>query len=122
LANSGRSAVADSVAAVLEAANLADRRRSTMQIFGPAQVHGPQTIQAPHSLQKTAGAPQSPASAGISDELQLSDTAQAASQLNDIPAIRQDRVDAIRAQIAQGTYETPEKLSAALDNLLDEIG
>ena len=92
-----------------------------MQIFGPTQVHGPQSINAPHSLRPSSAPAQSPAS-GVSDELQLSETGQAASQLSDIPPIRQDRVDAIRAQIAQGTYETPDKLNAALDNLLDEIG
>lgn len=93
-----------------------------MQVFGPTQVHGPQSIQAPHSLRQTSAPQQAPASASISDELQLSDTAQIASQMNDIPAIRQDRVDSIRAQIAQGTYETPDKLDAALSKLLDEIG
>ena len=43
-------------------------------------------------------------------------------ELNDIPAIRQDRVNSIRAAIADGTYETDAKLSTALDRLLDEIG
>ncbi len=93
-----------------------------MQVFGPVQVHGPQSIQAPHNVRQASAPSQAPASASISDELQLSDTAQIASQMNDIPAIRQDRVDAIRTQIAQGTYETPDKLDAALENLLNEIG
>jgi negative regulator of flagellin synthesis FlgM len=35
--------------------------------------------------------------------------------------IRADRVATIRQQIADGTYETPEKLSAALDRLLDSF-
>ena len=33
--------------------------------------------------------------------------------------IRADRVSTIRQAIAEGTYETPEKLSAALDRMLD---
>jgi flagellar biosynthesis anti-sigma factor FlgM len=101
---------------------LVARRRSTMQIFGPTQVHGAQTINAPHSVRPSSATQPAPASANISDELQLSDSGQVASQLNDIAPIRQDRVDAIRTAIAQGTYETPDKLSAALDGLLDEIG
>ncbi|HEX3998299.1 MAG TPA: flagellar biosynthesis anti-sigma factor FlgM [Pirellulales bacterium] len=93
-----------------------------MQIFGPTQVHGPQSVNAPHSLRPTSAPAQPTATSNISDELQLSDSGQVASQLSDIPAIRQDRVDALRTAIAQGTYETPDKLSGALDNLLDEIG
>ena len=38
------------------------------------------------------------------------------------PEVRQEQVDAIREQIAAGTYETPEKLDKAVDRLLDEIG
>jgi negative regulator of flagellin synthesis FlgM len=93
-----------------------------MQIFGPTQVNGPQSIQGPHNARQASAPTQAPASADVSDELQLSDTGQIASQMNDIPAIRQDRVDAIRTQIAQGTYETPDKLDAAIENLLNEIG
>jgi negative regulator of flagellin synthesis FlgM len=36
--------------------------------------------------------------------------------------IRMDRVNEIRSAIAQGTYETPEKLEIALDRLLESIG
>jgi negative regulator of flagellin synthesis FlgM len=93
-----------------------------MQVFGPTQVHGPQSIQGPHNVRQTSAPTQTSASSNISDELQLSDSAQIASQLNDIPPIRQDRVDSIRAQIAQGTYETPDKLDSAIENLLNEIG
>jgi negative regulator of flagellin synthesis FlgM len=58
----------------------------------------------------------------IQDELQISDAARLIEQVKQAPDIRQDRVDAIRQQIAAGTYETPEKLEIALDRLLDEIG
>ncbi len=62
----------------------------------------------------------------INDELQISSAAQEAAQLVDqvkqMPDIRQDRVDAIRAQIAAGTYETDEKIQIAVERLLDEIG
>jgi anti-sigma28 factor (negative regulator of flagellin synthesis) len=36
--------------------------------------------------------------------------------------IRFDRVNAIRAAIADGSYETPDKLDAALDRLLERLG
>jgi len=35
-------------------------------------------------------------------------------------ADRDERIAAIRREIAEGTYETPEKLSAALDAFLKE--
>ena len=35
--------------------------------------------------------------------------------------IRQDLVDRIRREIAAGTYETPEKLQAALERLLQRL-
>lgn len=58
----------------------------------------------------------------IRDELQLSDAAQLVEQARGLSEIRQDRVNAIRAQLAAGTYETPEKLDLAVARLLDEIG
>jgi hypothetical protein len=36
--------------------------------------------------------------------------------------IRFDKVNAIRAAIADGSYETPEKLDLALERLLDRLG
>ncbi len=92
-----------------------------MQIYGPAHLHGPQTISAPHAnrLTQPGGARRS---AGPSDELQLSPQAQIASQLAQILDIRADRVASIRAAIANGTYETADKLDGALNSLLDEIG
>ena len=39
--------------------------------------------------------------------MQISDAARLIEQAQQLPEVRQDRVDAIRAQIAQGTYETP---------------
>jgi anti-sigma28 factor (negative regulator of flagellin synthesis) len=36
--------------------------------------------------------------------------------------IRFDRVNAIRAAIADGSYETADKLDIALDRLLDRLG
>jgi negative regulator of flagellin synthesis FlgM len=58
----------------------------------------------------------------IQDELQLSDAGPLVDKVRDLPEIRQDRVDQIRAQIADGTYESEEKLEIAVGRLLDEIG
>lgn len=92
-----------------------------MHIYGPSQLHGPQSIGAPHGA-RTPQAAARPESVGIHDEVQFSDAARLVEQVQDLPEIRQDRVDAVRQQIAAGTYETSDKLNVALDRLLDEIG
>jgi negative regulator of flagellin synthesis FlgM len=53
--------------------------------------------------------------------LDLSPEVEFAAQVRDLPDIREDRVAQIRAEIARGTYETPEKLDVALSRLLDEF-
>ncbi len=58
----------------------------------------------------------------IQDEVNISDAARLVEQAKQAPDIRQDRVQAIRAQIASGTYETAGKLNVAVDRLLNEIG
>ena len=58
----------------------------------------------------------------VNDEVSISDAAQQLEQIRQLPDIRQDRVDAIRSQIASGTYETADKMDVALSRLLDEIG
>jgi len=92
-----------------------------MHIFGPAHLHGPQSVGPPHSPQASKPAPR-PDSTPITDEVEISDAARMVEKTGNVPEIRQDRVDAIRARIAEGTYETPEKLDVAVERLLDEIG
>ena len=56
------------------------------------------------------------------DEISISQEANLLSKVGDIPDIRQERVDQIRAEIASGAYETEEKIDIAVSRLLDEIG
>jgi negative regulator of flagellin synthesis FlgM len=93
-----------------------------MQIYGPSQVHGAQQIGPPHTSSRVAGSSATSAAAPIQDEVNISDAARSADASGQTTGIRQDRVDAIRAQIASGTYETPEKLDIAMQRLLDQIG
>jgi negative regulator of flagellin synthesis FlgM len=92
-----------------------------MHFFGPAHLHGAQPIGPPHAAKVNRPAA-TPSSGPIQDEVQISDAGRLLDQVHDLPAIRQDRVSQIRQQIAEGTYETPEKLQIALERLLDEIG
>ncbi len=54
--------------------------------------------------------------------LKISPEANILSSMNNVPEIRASRVADIRAQIESGVYETEDKLDAALEGLLDEIG
>lgn len=61
------------------------------------------------------------------DTVELSSQARQASQASQadrgegIEAIRMDVVARVRAEIAAGTYETPQKIEALLDKLLEDL-
>lgn len=55
------------------------------------------------------------------DRVEFSQTAQLLSRLQDLPDIRFDLVSRVKAEIAAGTYETSDKIDAALDGLLDDL-
>lgn len=91
-----------------------------MQIQGTVHIHGPQAMNAPHRIGKAEQTP-NPAAQQI-DQLDISPEADMVSRAHEAPAMRLDRIAEIRAAIAEGTYDTDAKMSAALDRLLDEIG
>jgi negative regulator of flagellin synthesis FlgM len=91
-----------------------------MHIHGTTHVHGPQGINAPHTVHRGQNT-QTDRSAGSVDRLDISQAAAAASQAVESGQIRTALVNSIRAQIAAGTYDTPAKLDAALERMLDEI-
>ena len=91
-----------------------------MQIHGSFQVHGPQAIQQPHAVRPTV-APSVDGGVGVRDELSLSGVSSLVEQASQLPEIRQDRVAALRQAIADGSYETADKLDLALERLLDEL-
>jgi negative regulator of flagellin synthesis FlgM len=92
-----------------------------MQINGLSNVHPAQPINAPHASRVDRTEPHGGFVAG-SDEVHISPEANLVARVHDLPEMRQERIDQIRAQIASGTYETEAKLGVALDRLLDEIG
>lgn len=92
-----------------------------MYVYGSSHVHTAQPISAPHRPM-TAQAPQARGSVSGVDQLDISPEADLISQAHNLPDIRQDKVNDIRAQIAAGTYDTDAKLEAALSRFMDEIG
>ena len=92
-----------------------------MQISGTTHVHGPHGINPPHGLHRSPAAGEAAPSQGA-DRVEISAAAEAAVQAAETGDVRTDLVNRIRTQIAQGTYETPDKLDIALSRLLNEIG
>ena len=92
-----------------------------MNIFGVFSTQGSQGLGGIKGVE-AAKAAQASAKQGVGevhDAVNLStDAVRAAESASDI---RMDKVAAIRAAIAQGTYETPEKLDIALDRLLERL-
>lgn len=91
-----------------------------MEINGPGPVGGPERLE---PVQPSSPADQTSQAGGVggSDEVTISEEARLLARVNDIPDIRQDVVDQIRTEIADGTYETEDKLDTAISRLLDEI-
>lgn len=55
------------------------------------------------------------------DRLEISETGQMLSSLSPDSKIRADRVAEIRQAIADGSYETPDKIDTTVDRLLDVL-
>ena len=98
------------------------------------QIHSLQHSQATQSVNSTQNARAASQNQTVdtsntqqADQLDLSPEALALGQAQAAPpsvnvdGIRVDKVAAIKQAIAEGTYETPEKLSLALDKMLDSF-
>jgi negative regulator of flagellin synthesis FlgM len=101
---------------------------SIMQIYGPYRVSTTQPNAAAQRSQPQKPADPTPnADKASVDQLDLSSAASGINRMAPNTAvagggeIRIDRVAEIRRQIADGNYETPEKMDAALDRLLDQL-
>ena len=57
----------------------------------------------------------------ISDTVEISDVAKLAAKIQDIPDVRTELVQRVKAELAAGTYETPEKIDIAAERLMDEF-
>ncbi|TWU43061.1 hypothetical protein Q31b_20980 [Novipirellula aureliae] len=97
-----------------------------MQIYGPFRLSASQN--AGGAQRSSAQAPQQltaqKASAPV-DQLDLSSAASGVNRLEGTSPgsgeIRIDKVADLRRQIASGSYDTPEKMEAAFDRMLDQF-
>lgn len=83
-------------------------------------VRGP-TVTPVNGLDKPVATPRAlPSRLRGTDEAEISIVGQMLSRLSDLP-VRQELVDRVRQEIAAGTYETPEKLEAAMEGLIEDL-
>jgi negative regulator of flagellin synthesis FlgM len=59
--------------------------------------------------------------ARTSDRVEVSEVARWLEEMNRLPAIREDKVAAAKAAIANGTLDTDERLSVAVRRMIDEV-
>ncbi|MDR1384573.1 MAG: flagellar biosynthesis anti-sigma factor FlgM [Planctomycetaceae bacterium] len=97
-----------------------------MNISGSQFVHGSHSVSAPHSAVKSQQtlASQKLMSKYDTDKITLSHAAQQAQTARETGSdeVRYDLVNRIRFEIAAGTYDTDEKMDAALEKMLVGIG
>ena len=67
--------------------------------------------------------PNTPANApgNVSDVVEISTAASLAAKIEQIPDVRADLVARVRQEIAAGTYETPERIDAAVEKLMEDL-
>jgi len=79
---------------------------------------------APKPVEPTnAAVPNVPAQApgGVSDVVEISNAAALAAKVQEIPDVRADLVARVKGEIDAGTYETPERVDAAVEKLQEDL-
>jgi len=89
-----------------------------MEVQGIGNSQGPEPVRPGHSRRISSQVENVKQS---EDKVEISDLARLKAILTTVPEIRVDRVSELRAQIEAGTYETPEKLNAIVDDILRDI-
>ena len=87
-------------------------------------VNGVQPPWAPKPVEPTDSVvPNLPAHApgGVSDVVEISTAAALAAKVQEIPDVRADLVARVKREIEAGTYETPERIEAAVEKLLNDL-
>ena len=87
---------------------------------GPVDQTSPTSFRREDVSPTSSFAPDAPP-ARPGDRVELSDHARYLDRLRHLPDTRSERIESIRRAIADGTYETEQKLGLAIDELLDDL-
>ncbi|HVR75463.1 MAG TPA: flagellar biosynthesis anti-sigma factor FlgM [Planctomycetota bacterium] len=90
-----------------------------MEIQGPGGISGPNRIDVHRiPVERTA---EIGSREPVRDRVEISEEARLLNKLAEAPDIRADRVEALRELIASGKFETPERISGAVEKILEEL-
>lgn len=89
-----------------------------MDIGNTRGVGGPDRIEGPRGPSRIPP-PQTP-SATPADKVDISDRAHLISEALSLPAVREERIDEIRALVESGRFDTDARLEGAIDRFLQE--
>ena len=87
-------------------------------------VNGVQPPTAPKTIEPTGAVkpqPQVTETTNVSDTVEISTVAKLAAKIQQLPGVRTELVQRVKAEIEAGTYETPEQLEVTVDRLMDEL-
>lgn len=101
------------------------RGGSDMDVRGLGATSGAFPLRSAQPLSKSDDAKSSPKPTSPRDELDLSAAGKMLEQIHSSSSpgeLRQQRLARIKAEIDAGTYDTDEKLEAALSRMLDTLG
>lgn len=90
-----------------------------MDVQQTGGIQGPQPVQPNRAARATAKAQSAPPPKRA-DKAEISDKARFLEKISRLPDIRAEKVEAARRGIAEGAYDTDERLRAAVQRLLDE--
>jgi len=62
-----------------------------------------------------------PAQSAGQDRVEISEVARLLNRLAELPEIRTEKVEQVRAAIARGDYETPDKIEVVVERLLEQF-
>jgi flagellar biosynthesis anti-sigma factor FlgM len=85
------------------------------------KIYGNSGLNAVRPDQRVNGTSSATTSSKPQDQVEISEAAQMLSRMQQ-PEIRTDKVDKARQAIAQGTYETPDKIEVAVNRILKDLG
>ncbi len=100
-----------------------DRGNAAMDVNGTSSISGSSPINRPMNPTHTNNqeAPTSKPISSPQDELEISSAGRMLDEMTNNSEMRAERLAQIKAAIDDGTYETDEKLDAALSRLLNQI-
>ena len=96
----------------------AKREKLMINIHGSHSAAGTKAVE---SIGATGAAAPTSEPMVMNDVVEISTAAKLAAKVHDIPDVRADLVARVKSEIEAGTYETPERVDATVNKLMEEL-